>query len=148
MLGSRPISIEKYAILVEPGGAVGSETYISFSFKAYQAAVTRKCNSHQKYPCPTAQGFGAWCLRNRSRAGHSSRSPEDSRRRLLREYAPKGNKRITNPSTNFSMTQSKRMRIFRHTCLEVVGNEGTDWTEEVDQSKSLPGFGPAPTSGD
>jgi hypothetical protein len=52
--------MEKYAILVEPGGAIGSETYIRFSFKAHQAAATRKCNSHQKYllrNCPRLRGL-------------------------------------------------------------------------------------------
>ena len=32
------------------------------------------------------------------------------------------------------------MRSSGHTYLEVIGNEGTNWAEEVDQSKSLTEF--------
>src|ERR687896_624130 len=113
---------------------------VSGSIKAYQAAEARKRNSHQKYllrHCQTLRGF----VLEKLKLGWSpSRSPEDSRRRSLREYARKGNTSITSPSTNFSMTQRRKTRSSGHTYLEVIGNEDAGWAEEVDQSKSLTGF--------
>jgi IS30 family transposase len=118
------------------------------SIKAHQAAEARKRNSHQKYLLRRRPGLRDFVLEKLKLGWSPSRFPEDSRRKSTREYARKGNTSITSPSTNFSMTQRRKTRSSGLTCLEVIGNEDAGWVEEVDQSKSPPGFDPIPTSRD
>jgi hypothetical protein len=128
-LGRSPSSISEELKRNQVDGVYGS-------IKAHQAAKARKRHSYQKYLLrhrPTLQGF---VLEKLSWASPSSRSPEDSRRKSLREYVRKGNTSITSPSTSFCMTQRSKTRSSGNTYLEGIGNEDAGWVEEADQSKS------------